>query len=260
MTAGQNGTVATLLPVANLPRVAHHVPMGLPNILLLAAIQSQLSKETPPASWDNRNTKAMILRVRLRTPVHLEGYVTLEIALFRPMSYTQVWSRVVSTTVPIEGLAPEDGLLPGFDYTKTETPWYMHADHDSCWREGLDGALKRHEGDVLLFSGCDWYEMVDAVSLNLPESAAAWARQRKANVGTLGAETPASKRDTERKAWARLVEASRAIGGKGAKGASGGWLSRMMATEGAARAEYTAAREVLRGLGVDVDGLIAEAT
>lgn len=158
--------------------------MNLPSILLLAAIQSQLSKETPPTSWDNRNTKAMVLRLRLRlrTPEHLEGYVTLEIVLFRPMSYTQVWSRVVSTTVPIEGLSQEEeGLLPGFDYTKTETSWYLHANHDSCWREGLAEALKQHEGEIVLFSGpFDWYEMIEAASLNLPDPATAREQQYKA--------------------------------------------------------------------------------
>jgi len=156
--------------------------MSLPSTLLLAAIQDQLDKETPRTSYDKRNTKAMRLSVRLRTPEHLEGYVTLEIVLFRPMSYTQVWSRVVSTTVPIEGLSQEEeGLLPGFDYTKTETSWYLHANHDSCWREGLAEALKQHEGEIVLFSGpFDWYEMVDAVSLNLPDPATAREQQYKA--------------------------------------------------------------------------------
>lgn len=156
--------------------------MNLPSTLLLAAIQDQLDKETPRTSYDKRNTKAMRLSLRLRTPEHLEGYVTLEIVLFRPMSYTQVWSRVLSTTVPIEGLAAEDGLLPGFDYTKSETPWHLHANHDSCWREGLAEALKKHEGEIILFSGpSDWYEMVDAASLSLPDPTTAREQQHKAN-------------------------------------------------------------------------------
>lgn len=172
--------------------------MGLPNILLLAAIQSQLSKETPPASRDNRNAKAMILRARLRTPVHLEGYVTLEIVLFRPMSYTQVWSRVVSTAVPIEGLAPEDGLLPGFDYVKAETPWHIHANHDSCWREGLDDVFKQYESEIVLFSGpYDWYEMVDATLLDLPRPDAARERQQRTNVSAL----PEGPTTTESDTW-----------------------------------------------------------
>lgn len=163
-----------------------NLPSTLPSTLLIAAISDQLKKETPFASWDSPNTSAMILRVRLRTPTHLEGYVTLEIVLFRPMSYTQVWSRVVSTTVPIEGLASEDGLLPGFDYTTTETPWHLHANHDSCWREGLGDVFKQYEGNIVLFSGPgDWYEMVNAAALNLPEPNVAWERQRKAKVDAM---------------------------------------------------------------------------
>lgn len=155
--------------------------MSLPTTLLTQAISDQMRKELPPTSWDARHTKAMRLQLRLSTPPTHEGYVTLEIVLFRPMSYTQVWSRVTSTMAPIEGLDDQDycGLKPGFEYTKSATEWVIHCDHDSCWREALGALLNTHTAQIVLFSGPgDWYEIVDVASLNLPDSREAFDRQR----------------------------------------------------------------------------------
>lgn len=127
----------------------------------------------------------MRLHLRLRTPAELDGYVTLEIVLFRPMSYTQVWSRVTSTTVPTEGLSDEDGegLKSGFEYTKSETEWVIHCDHDSCWREALGDLLNKYAGEILLFAGPgEWYEIVEAGPLNLPDAKSAFERQRKQSI------------------------------------------------------------------------------
>ena len=148
--------------------------------LITKIVNDTLDKEAPRASWDHPNTMALTFGLKLSVPPNLDGHRTLEVVVFRPMTYTQVWSRLLSTTIPLVDLEDEDGEgpKPGKDWTTSTGEWRLHADHDSCWREGLAEALKQHEGEIVLFSGpFDWYEMIEAASLNLPDPATAREQQ-----------------------------------------------------------------------------------
>lgn len=88
------------------------------------------------------------------------------------MSYVQVWSRLLSTTIPIVDLGYEEheGPKPGKDYTTTTGEWTLHANHDSCWREGLTDLLRLYDREILCFAGIGaWFKMKEAASMGLPD-------------------------------------------------------------------------------------------
>ena len=140
--------------------------------LITKIVNDTLDKEAPRASWDHPNTMALTFGLKLSVPPDLDGYRTLEVVVFRPMNYVQVWSRLLSTTIPLVDLGDEDGEgpKPGKDWTTTTGEWRLHADHDSCWREGLTDLLRLYDREILCFAGMGaWYKMKNAASLNLPD-------------------------------------------------------------------------------------------
>lgn len=102
-----------------------------------------------------------------------EGFRNLEVLIFGGGStYISVFARLNWTVVPVEGLEEEDGLRPGFDYTKGETPWVHFSCHDSCWTsDGVENILYRFRDRInILDSRYDrWYETVDIGGAALKE-------------------------------------------------------------------------------------------
>ena len=92
--------------------------------LITKIVNDTLDKEAPRASWDAPNTMALTFGLKLSVPPDLDGHRTLEVVVFRPMNHTQVWSRLLSTTIPLLDLEDEEGEgpRPGKDYTTTTEP------------------------------------------------------------------------------------------------------------------------------------------
>ena len=145
--------------------------------LITKIVNDTLDKEAPRASWGAPNTMALTIGLKLSVPTDLDGHRTLEVVVFRPMNYTQVWSRLLSTTIPLLDLEDEEGEgpRPGKDYTTTTGEWTLHANHDSCWRDGLTSLLRLYDREILCFAGLGaWYKMKNAALLNLPDPQKAW--------------------------------------------------------------------------------------
>ncbi len=94
-----------------------------------------------------------------------EGYRKLEMLIFGGGSnYISVFGRLAWTVVPVEGLATDDGLKPGYDYTDGSTPWVHFSCHDSCWTsDGVESVLSLfNERVISMETRYDrWYEAVD---------------------------------------------------------------------------------------------------
>lgn len=94
-----------------------------------------------------------------------EGYRNLELLIFGGGSnYISVFARMDWTVVPVEGLADEDGLKPGFDYTRGSTPWVHFSHHDSCWTsDGVESVIRLIKDRISILDSRyeRWYETVE---------------------------------------------------------------------------------------------------
>lgn len=129
------------------------------------------------------------LKLRFKTSIDYskeEGYRWVEVVIYAPLNYVQVWVRTAWNVIPLEDM--EDGddgdtyVKKGKDYNKGESAWEKIADHDSCWTDGVDCVLKGEFGDLNTFDGrgsfdalgssindSTWYEIIDYSTLEIPE-------------------------------------------------------------------------------------------
>ncbi len=102
-----------------------------------------------------------------------EGYRNLSLLIFGAGSnYITVMAKLDWTVIPLEGLEDEDGLKPGYDYTKGETPWVHFSNHDSCWTsDGVHNLLFMFRNRInCLDSRYDrWYEKLPLTSEQVKE-------------------------------------------------------------------------------------------
>lgn len=99
-----------------------------------------------------------------------EGYRYLEMVLWGPMNYVQVWVRESWDVIPIEDLEDEDdgGPKPGKSYTKGAGPWELVGDHDSCWPDGIKRTVAKNKERINGFSGGgDWYKVISSGACSL---------------------------------------------------------------------------------------------
>ncbi len=93
-----------------------------------------------------------------------EGYRQIDLLIYGPMNYVQVWTRKRATVIALEDLEDGDdgGIKPGKDYTTSATEWELLCDHDSGWRtDGVQDFLRKNERDINGFdSPGDWYTSV----------------------------------------------------------------------------------------------------
>jgi len=95
-----------------------------------------------------------------------EGYRYLDVIIYGPMNYVQVWMRRRWDVIPVEDMDyNEDGgtPLPGKDYQKGASEWVLLGDHDSGWREGVRKVLSEKDITTLrTFNGGDWWKLIPA--------------------------------------------------------------------------------------------------
>ncbi len=100
-----------------------------------------------------------------------EGYRDLDILIYGPMNYVQVYVRKRQNTVLLTDLVcdveGESSLKPGASYTKTEEPWVKVADHDSCWTEGVEDVLRENAkaiNHITTYFNDSWWKVVPVAS------------------------------------------------------------------------------------------------
>lgn len=127
------------------------------------------------------------LLVVFRSPIAFgkeEGYRNVELMIYGPLNYVQVWVRDTWDVCPVEDMVEDDEgeLVPqrGKKYQKDAGPWKMIGDHDSCWRDSVDTLLKDREADLDGFSsrGEGWYN-----TISVPVDYAAMIEQARAERG-----------------------------------------------------------------------------
>lgn len=100
----------------------------------------------------------------LPTGVTEEGYRNLEVVIYAPMNYVQVWTRETADVISHEDMEYDEAqdeyfVKKGKDYVKSATPWKCVADHDSAWRSGLENIFREY--NLICFSGPNpWFTVV----------------------------------------------------------------------------------------------------
>lgn len=94
-----------------------------------------------------------------------EGYRNLEVVIYGPTNYVQVWIRETWTVISEDDLEnTEDGdtyIKKGKDYTNGADPWKRVSNHDSCWPSGIEDTLRKYGSKLLTFTGPgDWFEVI----------------------------------------------------------------------------------------------------
>lgn len=94
-----------------------------------------------------------------------EGYRHIDLLLYAPSNYVQVWTRERWDVIPLEDLEYDDDgdsyVKKGKDYTKGETEWTMLSDHDSCWRDAVQKLIFDNRHKLASFDGIgSWYKVI----------------------------------------------------------------------------------------------------
>ena len=118
----------------------------------------------PGGGGEKKIAQAMLVDFSLRTNYDVEmGYRHLDLLIYAPMNYVQVWIRERWIVIPLEDLEDADDggtvVKKGKAYIDGKSEWIKIGDHDSCWPDAVRGILsdKRITG----FSGLDsWYSVI----------------------------------------------------------------------------------------------------
>ena len=82
-----------------------------------------------------------------------EGYRALDVCIFAAGNYVQVCWRSSWNVIPVEDLDIGDdeecSVKPGKNYIEGASAWTEVANHDSCWREGVERILREHEAKAV---------------------------------------------------------------------------------------------------------------
>lgn len=139
--------------------------------LLTSVVRSDFLKNV--GKWQRRSAEPKAMLVSFNTPINHDiesGYRYLDLLIFAPHNYVQVWVRERWTVIPLDDLEDGDdgGIKPGKDYIEGKSEWKMIADHDSGWTEGVENTFR--DKRLLTFSGLgdDWYQVVKLSDVNLP--------------------------------------------------------------------------------------------
>jgi hypothetical protein len=131
--------------------------------LLVSAIDQTFMEKVGKFKAD----KYAKMTIALPASLNEEGYRNLEIVIYAPMNYVQVWVRETADVISHEDMEYNEAddemyIKAGKDYTKSATPWEKVADHDSAWRSGLEDIFRTRSGYLLCFSGPDpWLRVVE---------------------------------------------------------------------------------------------------
>ncbi len=134
--------------------------------LLRAIIAQEFIARVGKFQRDKEHPQAMLISFAVPCHDDEEGYRTLDMLIYAPLNYVQVWTRERWDVIPLFDLdydeQGEAKIKRGKKYTAGHDPWTKVADHDSCWPEGIENTLKKNTARLLTFVGHDtWYQTVD---------------------------------------------------------------------------------------------------
>lgn len=136
--------------------------------LLVSVLRQTFLKEAGKFQGRQERPKAFLVSFSLSLVDYdkEEGYRQLDLLLYAPANYVQVWKRERWTVIPQEGLdCDDDGesfVKDGYDYDKGASAWEMIGDHDSCYPDAVARCLAEYERRILGFDGPgDWFRVID---------------------------------------------------------------------------------------------------
>jgi hypothetical protein len=147
------------------------------NNLLSDVINSTFTHQVGKNQERKEVQQALLVRFSSRINYDTEeGYRHVDLVLYAPYNYVQVWVRERWNVIPLEDLE-DDGngdtyVKRGKNYQEGASDWRCIGDHDSCWREAVQSFLKDKSKEITGFEAIavnDWYSVVPHASLNLPQ-------------------------------------------------------------------------------------------
>lgn len=121
--------------------------------------------------WQVKKNPQEALLIQFRTKTNFdkeEGYRYLDLLVYGPMNYVQVWWRRRWCVIPQEYLE-DDGMgdvvvSKGKKYDEGQGDWQTHNahGHDSGWRDTIGRFLDENAKDILGFDklGDTWYKII----------------------------------------------------------------------------------------------------
>jgi hypothetical protein len=139
--------------------------------------QSRVPERQGTGEGNQAPEKALIIEFRSRVDYDKEeGYRYLDLVLYAPMNYVQVWVRSRWNVIAQDDLEYDEAsgdtfVKKGADYDEGTSDWECIGNHDSCWRDSVRSFLRKNKNEIQGFSGVgNWYDVVPVKSLNLPET------------------------------------------------------------------------------------------
>lgn len=87
-----------------------------------------------------------------------DGYRECQIAFYKPNNYIQCYMRFTWEVCPLDERSP---------YVEGRTPWFLVADHDSCWNEAADTFIVDFKN--LATIRCPWGEFFTETTIDVLE-------------------------------------------------------------------------------------------
>lgn len=129
---------------------------------LLATIIEHQFEQNPGMNqsplWGKKPKEPKALLITFKTTLDYkveEGYRFLDLLIYAPTNYVQVWTRERSNIYRFDD--------PEKRYVETNENWIMHTDHDSVWRSAISNVIGKYEDKLLVFDGAafgSWYKII----------------------------------------------------------------------------------------------------
>jgi hypothetical protein len=104
-----------------------------------------------------------------------EGYRQLDLVVYGPMNYVEVWVRRRWAVIPLEDLeydeeTGESEIKEGRGYQTGASEWERICYHDSCWRTAISDLLFKNQEELSSFDGPtgEPWQVVDPYSEGMP--------------------------------------------------------------------------------------------
>lgn len=120
----------------------------------------------PPGAIMTKDPQAFLVEFKTRIDYDKEeGYRYLDLLIYGPTNYVQVWTRTRATVISMGDMEEDDGeMVPkrGNDYVESATEWEIHSDHDSCWRDAVQRIIFENRNNILTFGFAldEWYKVI----------------------------------------------------------------------------------------------------
>ena len=128
--------------------------------------------------WQSRQVRPQALQLSFSVHPDFdkeEGYRQLDLLVYGPMNYVEVWVRRRWTVIPLEDMewdeeACESVIKPGQDYQTGATEWERICYHDSGWRTAIADLLFENREKLGTFDGPTGqpWQVVDANAKGMP--------------------------------------------------------------------------------------------